>query len=153
MIIFEQTLRDLLIQANVVGNAVFLARAPQKPAPQLQTPYIVFFHLAPNPHYTHGGPLQTLDRDYQIGIFHPSQTTALAIGETLRAYLEGTRGDYENARLYAFFHKTQTIQYEFDTQLFHVVQEYRILFALLDETRNQPAITTAVPNRSHRSQS
>ena len=93
MTLFEQTLRDLLIQANVVSSRVFLARAPQKPAAQMTYPYIVFFHLAPNPHYMQSGPLETLDREYQIGVFDQSQSTALAIADTLREYLEAFRGD------------------------------------------------------------
>jgi hypothetical protein len=150
MTLVEQSLRDLLIQANVVGSRVFLARAPQKPAAAMTTPYIVFFHIAPNPHYSHDGPINTMDRDYQVGIFDPSQSLALGMADTLRSYLEGFRGDFEQAHFYAFFHRTQTQAYEFDTQLFHIVQEYRILYALLNGTRN-PAVRTAVPNRSKRS--
>jgi hypothetical protein len=136
MTIFEQTLRDVLIQANVTDDRVFLIRAPQVPAPQQRFPYMVFFHIAPTPHYEQQGPLSVMDREYQISIFDQSQSRALAIGDTLRAYLEGFRGDFEDSRFYAFFHRTQTQAWEPDTQLYQIIQEYRILYAVLDSTRS-----------------
>jgi len=146
--IFEQTLRDILVASNLTSNRVFLIRAPQVPAPQAVTPYMVFFGLGPNPHYGHDGPLETLDREYQISLFDLSQSTALAMAETLRDYLEHTRGDYQQVRLSAFFHRAQTQQYETDTKLFQIVQEWRILYALLDTTRSSFAVPTRSNTRS-----
>jgi len=145
MIIFESTLRDLLIQANVgVDKRVFLARAPQKPAAEQQVPYIVFFMVGPLPVMTQLGPLNQIERDYQVSIFHTAQTTALAIADTLRMYLDGMRGTFENVRLGHIFYTTQTLTYEEDTRLFHVIQEYRIMFSFLES-----AVATSSPNRSN----
>jgi len=128
--IFEQTLRDVLINANVTDDRVFLVRAPQVPAAKAANPYMIFFAISPTPHYDHSGPLDTKDRDYQVSIFDPSQSKALALADTLRDYLEHFRGDFSNVRFGAFFHRNQTHQYETDTKLYQIVQEWRILFAM-----------------------
>lgn len=144
MIIFEQTLRDLLIQANLVDARVFLMRAPQVPAPQQKNPYIIFFHVAPiDPLNTHAmGPLDLQNRLYQVSIFDTSQTRALAIGDSLRMYLDGFNGDYANVHIGHCLYMTQTWGYEDDTQLFQVIQEYSIMFRYLNYD------PPATPNRS-----
>lgn len=136
MTIVEQDIRDLLIQANVTDDRVFLLRAPQVPADKQRLPYIIFLHVSPSPHYAHDGAIATMDREYQISIFDQSQSRALAIADTLRLYLEGFRGEFESTHFYAWFHRNQTHQWEFDTQLHQIVQEYRILYAALDSNRS-----------------
>src|SRR5262245_2622438 len=128
MVIFEQTLRKLLIDSNLVANRVFLMRAPQVPTERLQIPYIVFFHVAPLPHVTHRGPLKQIERDYQISIFDNSQSRALAIGDSMRQWLNTYHGLYENVVFGSTFYMTQTWTYEQDTKLFQVIQDYRIVF-------------------------
>lgn len=147
MIIFEQTFRDLLIQANVVGTRVFLARAPQKPTPALQPPYIVFFMIAPLPLMAHDGPPNLVQRDYQVSIFDLSQSEALAIADTLRGYLDGYQGDFESVHFGSIFYVQQTMTYEMDTRLFHIILEFRVAYRFLGST----AVSTAVSNRSRRS--
>jgi hypothetical protein len=149
--IFEQTLRDVLIAANLTADRVFLIRAPQVPAQKMVYPYMLFFHLAPTPHYYMSGPIQTLDREYQISLFHTSQSTALAMADTLREYLDAFRGDYENVRFFFFQMRNQTHQYESDTKLFQIVQEWRIMFAMMDATTRKPAVPTRSKTRSLRS--
>ena len=149
MIIFEQTLRDLLIQANLVDNRVFLMRAPQKPADQQKTPYIVFFHVAPVDPIglkTMTGPLDQQDRLYQVSIFDNSQSRALAIADSLRMYLDTFHGDYENVRIGHSFYMTQTWAWEPDTLLYQVIQEYRIMFRYLNY--DPPVTPTRSTNRS-----
>jgi len=148
MVIFEQTLRALLTAVNLVGNRVYLRRAPQKPAPQAATPYIVFFSVAPvNPLAlaTHTGPGTLIERLYQISIFDESQSRAYAIADSLRMSIDGASGAYLNVHLGHIFYATQTDAYETDSRLFQVIQEYRIMFRYL--TNDPPA----VPNRSTRS--
>jgi hypothetical protein len=165
--IFEQTLRDVLIAANLTAKRVYLIRAPQVgPAGARYgksyydkatydddaslIPYMLFFHLAPVPHYYQSGPIQTLDREYQISIFHTSQSTALAMADTLREYLDSFRGDYENVRFFWFQLRNQTHQYETDTKLFQIVQEWRIMFAMMDAlTTRKPAVPTRSNTRSN----
>jgi hypothetical protein len=152
MIIFEQTLRDLLTQTNLVGSRVFLMRAPQVPASQQKTPYMVFFMVGPvNPIglKTQTGPLDQIDRDYQVSIFDRSQSTALAIGDSLRMYLDTYSGDFENVHIGHSFYMTQTWAWEADTLLYHVIQEYRIMFNYLSEAP-PPVTPTAVEHRNRR---
>jgi|SRR5882672_3592442 len=151
MVIFEQTLRDLLIQTNLVERRVFLMRAPQVPAEAQKVPYFVFFPVAPYPKVTQRGPLNQVQRDYQVSIFDNSQSRALAIGDSLRGYLDTFHGDYENVHIGSCFYMVQTWNWEPEPQLFHVIQEYRIMFNYLDLTAAQPAVRTAVtPERTKR---
>ena len=146
MIIFEQTLRDLLIRTNLVADRVFLMRAPQVPSQKLTVPYIVFFLVAPVDAVnlkTMSGPLDVMDRMYQISIFDSSQSRALAIGDSLRMYLDTMHGDFENVRIGHSFYMTQTWGWEPDTLLFQVIQEYRIMFRYLN--LDPPPVT---PTRS-----
>src|SRR5262252_6568840 len=138
MIIFEQTLRDLLISTNLVSKRVFLARAPQKPAQPLVTPYMVFFMVGPLPVQTHTGPLNQVQRDYQVSIFDDSQSRALAIGDSLRGFLDTLHGDYESVHIGSCLYMLQTWTWEQETQLMQVIQEYRIMHNYL------PAVTKAV---------
>jgi hypothetical protein len=142
MFIFEEVLRDLLIRANLVERRVFLVRAPQAPASQQKTPYFVYFHIAPTIRHSHLGPIGLYDRDYQVSIFDPSQSKALAIADSLRSYLDGMRGDFEGISFGGIFHRNQAQHYEDDTKLYHILQEYRIQYRL-------PADLTAVNNRSN----
>jgi hypothetical protein len=138
MIIFEQTLRDLLIQTNLVADRVFLMRAPQVPNQKTQTPYVVFFMVAPvNPLglKTHIGPIDQVERLYQISIFDSSQSRALAIGDSLRVYLDTLNGDFENVHIGHSFYMTQTWAWESDTLIYQVIQEYQIMFNYLPTRR------------------
>jgi hypothetical protein len=134
MVIFEQTLRDLLIQMNLVDDRVFLMRAPQVPADKQKTPYVVFFSVAPINTLlltTHNGPLDQIERDYQISVFDNSQSRALAIADSIRIYLHTLHGDFENVRIGHSFYMTQTWAWEPDTLLYQVIQEFRIMFSYL----------------------
>lgn len=142
MVIFEQVFRDLLIQTNLVANRAFFLRAPQVPAEQQKTPYMVFFHVGPEPLHAHSGPLGLLQRTYQVSIFDVGQTRAIAIADSLRGALDGYRGEYEGVLFGLIAYRNQTSEHEQLTKLFHVVQEYRILYRLTDHV--QPA----APNRN-----
>ena len=146
MVIFEQTLRDLIIQMNLVDDRVFLMRAPQVPADKAKTPYIVFFPVGPvNPTalVTHTGPLDQVQRDYQISLFDRSQSRALAIADSIRIYLTTLHGDFENVRIGHTFYMTQTWSWEADTLLFQVIQEFRFMYRYL--SFDPPPVT---PTRS-----
>jgi len=135
MIIFEQTFRDLLIRTNLDDRRVFLMRGPQAPADQMKAPYIVFFQVAPVDPLglkTMTGPLDQQDRLYQVSIFDSSQSRAIAIGDSVRMYLDTMHGDFENVRIGHSFYITQTWGWEPDTELFQVIQEYRIMFRYLN---------------------
>jgi hypothetical protein len=149
MIIFEQTLRQLLTDTNLVGTRVFLVRAPQVPASQAVNPYIVFFPVGPidpQASETQRGPIDQITRLYQISIFDNSQTRALAIADSLRQYLDGYSGNYENVHIGHIFHVTQTVTWETDTRLYQVIAEYRIMFRWL--TYDPPATPTRSNNRN-----
>jgi hypothetical protein len=146
MVIFEQTLRDLLIQTNLVDTRVFLMRAPQVPEAQQKTPYIVFFMVGPVDPLgltTGHGPLDQIDRLYQVSIFDNSQSRALAIGDSVRMFLHCLAGDFENVHIGHSFYMTQTWAWEPDTLLYQVIQEYRIMFRYLSQ--DPPPVT---PTRS-----
>lgn len=148
MEIFEQTLRAILVQTNLVGSRVFLMRAPQRPAEQMVTPYFIFFPVGPQTYSTMRGPLNQIQRLYQVSIFDNSQTRALAIADSLRQNLDGMRGDFDNWRIGSCFYQTQTEAFEFDTQLIHVVTEFLIMFSYLGGAtatahRSKPAAQTA----------
>jgi hypothetical protein len=153
MVIFEQTLRDLLIRTNLVDTRVFLQRAPQVPAEQQTIPYIVFFLVAPVDPLgltTHSGPLNQYEGLYQVSVFDNSQSRALAVGDSLRFYLHTLTGDFENVHIGRILYMTQTWAWEPDTLLFQVIQEYRIMYNYL--TYNQPPVTptAASTRRRHR---
>ena len=147
MEIFEQTLRDILIRTNLCGNRVFVARAPQKPNPQQVIPYIVFFMVAPLPMHTQQGPLAVITRDYQVSIFDTSQSRGFAIGDSLRTAIDTLRGDFEGYRIGVVLYQLQTWNYEPQTELFNVVQEYKILFTPLTGSARQPAPQPAALRR------
>ena len=153
MVIFEQTLRQLLIESNLVAGRVFLMRSPQAPAPLADPPYIVFFPVAPIDQQgteTHGGPLNVITRLYQMSIFDNSQSRALAIADSLRMYLDGWRGDYLNCHIGHIFPVTQSIGDETDTRLFQVIAEYRIMFRFI--SYDPPAVPTRTTNRNKQEQ-
>lgn len=134
MTIFEQTFRNLVIGSNLVDKRAFFWRAPQVPAEMAKTPYLVFFEIAPTTSaYPQNGPLTLQDRDYQISIYDPSQTRVVAIADSLRNYLDGYHATFENVRFGGVFFHTQVSTYEADTQLFTVMQDYRIQFHLLPD--------------------
>jgi hypothetical protein len=147
MVIFEQTLRDLLIHTNLVGTRVFLMRGPQVPADQQHIPYIVFFMVGPVDPLgltTQHGPLDQIDRLYQVSIFDNSQSRALAIADSLRMFLHSLSGDFENVHIGHSFYMTQTWAWEPVTLLYQVIQEYRIMFRYLNQ--DPPPVT---PTRSN----
>jgi|SRR5262252_6249678 len=146
MEIFEQALRAFLINVNVTGSRVFLMQAPQNPAPQAALPFLVFFPIAAFPYHAHGGPLEVVEREYQISVFDKSQSAALAIADTIRGSLDGFSGNVQSPwYIDAAFYQTQTWLREEQTQIFHVVQEYRIMFrALTPLLKQPPAVPTAV---------
>lgn len=137
--IFEDVLRALLISSNLVGNRVYLMRAPQNPSSPLIVPYIVFTPTGPEPMHFHSGPSGLLNRNYQTSIFDESQSRALAVADSLRAFLDGYTGDYGGVRFGSILFRLQTVQYETDTRIFQVIPEYRIRFRLLDSF---PAVHT-----------
>jgi hypothetical protein len=145
--LFENTLRDLLIASNLFATRVFLIRAPQVPAEKQQWPYAIFFHVAPTPMHDQCAPLTLLTRDYQVSIFDPSQSKALALADALRTYLDGYKAEYRDVLFGGIFYVTQVSAYEPDTQLFHIVQEYRLQFKLLPVTRTatQPVGKSVTP--------
>src|SRR5215467_10388157 len=112
MVIFEQTLRDILIGFNLVANRVFLMRAPQVPAAQQQYPYMVFTPVAQIPLQTIHGPLDQIYTTYQISIFDKSQSRALAIALSLRGDMDTYNGVYDNVRIGACLFLTQSQQWE-----------------------------------------
>jgi hypothetical protein len=152
MVIFEQTLRDLLIQTNLVSTRVFLMRAPQVPADQQSIPYVLFFMVGPVDPLgltTQHGPLDQIERLYQISIFDNSQSRALAIGDSLRMFLHSLSGDFENVRIGHSFYMTQTWAWEPDTLLYQVIQEYRIMFRYLNQDPPPVAPTRSNTRNEH----
>jgi hypothetical protein len=131
--IFEDVLRDMLVATNLVGRRVFLARAPQKPADQQVTPYMVFLMVAPFPLHSQGGPASLMEREYQLSVFDQSQARGLAIADSLRSALDGFSGSYEGVWFGGIFYRTQTMQYENDTMLFQFITEFRILYTMTPE--------------------
>lgn len=131
-VIFEDVLRALLVETDVADSRVFLMRAPQVPADKQRTPYLIFFAVGPAPQHTQTGPVAVLDREYQVSIFDPSQSRAIAIADSLRAKLDGVRGDYAGIRFGGIFYRSQSATFEPLTQLFHVIVTFRILFQFLD---------------------
>jgi hypothetical protein len=146
MVIFEQTFRDLLIQTNLVADRVFLMRAPQVPNTKATIPYIVFFMVAPVAPIllkTQTGPLDQVERLYQVSVFDTSQSRALAIGDSLRMYLDTLSGDFENVHIGHAFYMTQTWAWESDTLLYQVIQEYQVMFNYLNPAPPPVTPTTA----------
>ena len=131
--IFEDVLRDLLIDTSLVARRVFLIRAPQVPASQQTTPYIVFFMVAPFPMHSQGGPATLVEREYQVSIFDKSQSRGLAMADSLRTALDGFNGTYEGVWFGGIFYRAQTMQYEQETQLFQFILEFRILYTVTPE--------------------
>jgi hypothetical protein len=129
--IFEDVLRAMLIQFNLVDKRVWLIRAPQKPTVQPMVPYMIFQHVGPVPLHSIRAPLDVLQREYQISIFDTSQSRALAIADALRTRLDGMRGDYMTVHFGAIFYRLQTSGYEADTELYSVVTSFEILFQYL----------------------
>jgi len=132
MIIFENIFRQMLIDTNLTEKRVFLARAPQKPAPQLKTPYMVFFHVGPEPMHVMEGLLTPLIRVYQVSIFDPSQSLTIAIADTLRDMLVYWRGVYQNALIGGIFYENETSAYELDVELHQKIIEFRIIYRWLN---------------------
>ena len=64
------------------------------------------------------------------------ETRAIGIADTLRAKLDGLRGDYAGIRFGGVFFRAQTATYELDTSLYHVIVDYQILFEFLPEFEN-----------------
>ena len=132
MVIFEQTLRQILVRTNLVGKRVFLMRAPQVPAPEVEAPYFVFFPVGPTPYVTHHGPLNVIQRLYQISIYDTAQSRALAIADSLRQAIHTLHGDFAGVHIGSCLYQTQTWGWELETQIFHIIQEYSIQFQFLD---------------------
>ena len=142
MVIFEQTLRAILIATNLVEKRVFLMRAPQAPASQQQIPYFVFFPVGKSSFPTHAGPLDQTETVYQVSIFDTSQSRALAIADSLRAKLDTLHGSHNGWRIGHCLFEIQSWQWEEDVEIFHVIQEYRVMYSALE---TQPAAQSATP--------
>lgn len=147
--IIEDSVRQLLIATDVAGSRVFLQRAPQKPAEQMKTPYLVFFMVGPSPLHSMIGPLALLDREYQVSIFDPSQSRVLGIADELRRQLDGLRGDFMGLRIGAIFYRAQTSSFETVPEVIQGVTMFRILFTVLDLS----SAVTVNPRNQLRSQS
>lgn len=122
--IFEDVLRDMLIEPNLVGNRVYLLRAPEQAVP----PYIVFGLVGPEPLHSQSGALDIIVRMYQVSFFDTSQSRAILLGDSLRHYWDGWRGMHRDVEIGAFLYRLQTQQYEDDTRLWQVIQHYRITY-------------------------
>ena len=149
--IFEDVLRALLVGTDVAGTRVFLMRAPQKPAGQQSTPYLVFEPVASAPRHTQIGPISMQDVDYQIDIFDPSQSRALGIADTLRRKLVGVRGVFAGVRIGGIFNHSHTVGFEPQPDLQHVIVTFTILFEFLPEFENfthQPRQPIATQRRT-----
>jgi len=143
---FEDVLRAMLVQMNLVDKRVWLMRAPQKPTVNPMVPYMVFLHVGPIPLHSIVAPLDVLQREYQITIFDTSQSRALAIADTLRARLDGLHDfDYLSVHFGAILYKLQTTGYEPDTELFSVVISFEILYQNL----NLPPVINPEVQRQH----
>ena len=120
---------------------------------------MVITPTGPQPDHTHGGPVRLLVRNYQIAIFDPSQSIALALGDSLRTYLDGYKGEYGGVDFGAIYFRLQTNSYEPDTKLFEVLTEFRIWFrmpALIATTRqhqrqDNAAVTTKGQGNAYQS--
>lgn len=144
--IFEDYFRQLLIALNVTGRNVYLILARQEPGSRpLATPYMVFQHVGPIPRHVHQGPLNLMERDYQVSLYCERQSLALSMADYLRNRLDGMRGQYMDVDFGGIFYRTQTTRWESETKLFQVVQEYRILYRIIGSTM---AVHTAVPKES-----
>jgi|SRR5580765_2427861 len=143
MVIFEQTLRKILRGTNLVADRVFLMRAPQEPTVQ-PVPYFVFFPVGAVPRHAHTGPLDVIERLYQVSIFDNSQSRALAIADSLRGFLDTFHGPYDGYYISCQY-AVQTWTWEQDTKLFQVIQEYGIMFRSLESAN--PQFQPAVPRR------
>jgi hypothetical protein len=132
-VIFEDVLRALLIQVNLVGPRVYLMRAPQKPTVTPMEPYMVFLNVGPVPLHSITAPLDVLQREYQITTFDTSQSRAIGIADALRTRIDGMRGDYMGIRFGAILFRFQTSGYENDTELHSIVTSFEILFQYLDD--------------------
>lgn len=131
MTIFEDVLRDLLIQTNLTDRRVFLIRAPQAPNTSVRTPYMVFQPVGPMPVHSMDGPVTYLFREYQVSIFDPSQSMALGIADALRGAIDGLRGDFEGIRFGSIFFRAQTSAWQADTEIYDVVTSFQIAFRYL----------------------
>jgi len=129
--IFEDVLRALLVQLNLVDKRVYLIRAPQKPTVAPMVPYMVFQHVAPIPLHSIQAPLALLQREYQVTIFDNSQSRGLAIADALRTRIDGMRGDYMGVHFGYILYRYQTSGWESDTELYSIVTAYDILFQFL----------------------
>ena len=143
-VIFEDVLRDLIVTANLTDRRVFLMRAPQAPAAQAVTPYMVITPTGPSPEHTHGGPVGLLTRHYQVAIFDPSQYLALAIADALRTHLDGYKGTFGGVEFGAIFFRLQSNAYEPDTKLWAVITEFRMRFRMSDAITTTKAVPKAV---------
>ena len=148
--IFEDVLRAMLIQLNLVDKRVWLIRAPQKPTVNPMVPYMIFQNVGPIPLHSITAPLDVLQREYQISIFDTSQSRALGIADTLRTRLDGARGDYYGVHFGAIFYKAQTSGYEPETELHNIVTSFEMLFQFLADypvinpLRHQPTAPKTV---------
>ncbi len=145
MTIFEDVLRQLLITTNLCGSRVFLIHGPQVPATSMQTPYIVFLNVGPVPLHAHSGPLDVIQREYQISIFDTSQSRALGIADALREALDGATGEYLGVTFGAILYRAQTSAYEATTELHHIVTSFEFLYRI---TGTLPAFQT-LKNKRH----
>lgn len=134
--IFEDVLRSLIVGTDIASTRVFLMRAPQAPADQLKTPYVVFIPVGPSPVYSHRGQLSMQDTEYQISIFDASQSRALAARDTLRSKLGGIRGVYAGVNIGGMFYRSDKVAYESASDLHHVIVTFRIQFEFLPEFGN-----------------
>ncbi len=148
--IFEDVLRALLVQLNLVDKRVYLVRAPQKPTVDPMVPYMVFQHVGPMPLHSIQAPLALLQREYQITIFDSSQSRGLAIADTLRNRIDGMRGDYMGVHFGAILYRYQTSGWESDTELYSIVIAFDILFQFLGSTPVINPLTQTQHQRQHK---
>lgn len=154
-LVFEDVFRDLIVAANLTDTRVFIMQSPQVPAEQARTPYMVITPTGPTPDHTHGGPVGLLQRNYQVAIFDPRQSIALAIADSLRHYLDGFTGEFGGVEFGGIFFSLQSVSFEADTLLFEALVQFRVWFRETSSMHRQrrktavrTAVTTAVTNRS-----
>ena len=135
--IFEDVLRALLVGTDVAGTRVFLARAPQVPADQQRTPYLVFFSVGPDSASFDGraglGPGRRVP-----GLDLRAVAVEGARDRRARSNRSSTasRGDYAGVRFGGMFYRSQSSDYESHADIHHVFMTFRILFEFLPEFEN-----------------
>jgi hypothetical protein len=120
----EESLRaKILADTDVtddIGQRLYILKLPQSPT----LPAVTYFKVSNPRHHD----IDVAMPRYQFDIWAESYITARGVADNIRKALQRESGTWTGIRVIQAVYLGETDMYEDDTELYHVAQDYKIIY-------------------------